>query len=85
MHAHKKHEAADLKLPEQWVKFLKKQPESGMGYHIVNIVFDDGTFATNVVIHNCERIERTQDMCNKTISDIRVVNTNDSNGIHNTT
>lgn len=32
-----------MKLPEKWCKYLAKQPETGMGYQIVEITYANGT------------------------------------------
>jgi hypothetical protein len=29
-------------LPQKWIEYLRKQPESGMGYQIVNATLRDG-------------------------------------------
>lgn len=46
-----------LQLPEKWVEYLTRQPESGMGYQRVNVVFEDGVTVEDCVVFNAEEIE----------------------------
>jgi hypothetical protein len=39
-------------IPQQWVDYLAQQPESGMGYQVVNIKLADGRRFNQVVASN---------------------------------
>lgn len=41
-------------LPEKFILELESLPETGMGYHIVNVNFLDGKTLDNIVILNSE-------------------------------
>ena len=45
----------EYKLPKEWVEYLIKQPETGMGYQIVDMYFKGKTLE-NVVILNCDTV-----------------------------
>lgn len=46
-------ETMQLPLPIHEVEHLSHMPETGMGYHLVEILFDDGSVLENVVVLNC--------------------------------
>lgn len=46
-----------MKLPIKFKKQLKNTPETGFGYHIVNITLKDGKRFPNVIVKNCEDIK----------------------------
>lgn len=45
-----------MKLSNKFIKQLQSMPESGMGYHIVNITTKNGLRYPNVKILNCDTI-----------------------------
>ena len=45
------------KLPDKWIDVLVNTPESGMGYHIVNIKTKDGKVFTRTVL-NCDTLTK---------------------------
>ena len=59
-------------LPKMWVDYLSDQPESGMGYQIVDIKFDDGTSLNGVVVSNGEYVEMNPIDAKKNITEITV-------------
>ena len=42
-----------LELNEKWMRVLGSLPESGMGYHVVNIKLKDGSSCQSVIVYNC--------------------------------
>ena len=46
-----------IPLAKKWREYLMRQPESGMGYHRVDVFFEDGTTAEDCVVFNSEEIE----------------------------
>ena len=42
-----------IELPWRWIAYFMTQPETGMGYQIVDIMLEDGTPKADVAIHNC--------------------------------
>jgi len=46
-----------LHLPQKWVDYLTRMPESGMGYQRVDVVLDDGTQLRDCLVFNAEEIE----------------------------
>ncbi len=42
-----------MKLSDTWVEFLKKLPESGMGYHIVDVKLTSGRVFKKIDVYNC--------------------------------
>ena len=60
-----------IKLPETWVDHLSNLPESGMGYHKVDVSFDDGSIQRGCVVLNAESIEISNRHNGKEIMDIR--------------
>jgi len=61
-----------VRLPEYWINFLIRQPESGMGYHRVDVTFEDGSESLDCVVVNSEEIELPSEQRGKTIAEIRV-------------
>ena len=60
---------AGRKLPEKWIKVLTNTPETGMGYHVVNIKTKDGRIFKRTVM-NCEQlIEDINYPCGQSIKD----------------
>ena len=63
-----------VKLSDKWIAYLIKQPESGMGYHRVNVTFEDGTWLGECVVYNGEEIEFPDHMhASKKIKGIKVI------------
>jgi len=48
------------KLPEEWIQFLKRKPETGMGYQIVSVVLEDGRKFDQVVISESALVTRVR-------------------------
>ena len=44
----------NIRLDNNWVEYLTKKPETGMGYQIADIKLDNGRWYRNVVISNAE-------------------------------
>ena len=44
-------------LNEEWADHITKLPESGMGYHIVDVHFLDGSELNNVCVLNSENMD----------------------------
>lgn len=42
-------------LPKQWADYLLKQPETGQGYQIADVYFDDGKVLEGITILNAEK------------------------------
>lgn len=40
------------KLSKNWAEELDKVPETGMGYHIISLIFEDGKTISNVKVFN---------------------------------
>jgi hypothetical protein len=40
-----------IKLDDKWIEKIVKQPETGMGYHVVSVLLNDGTTVKQVVIN----------------------------------
>lgn len=59
-------------LPEKWVNYLATQPETGMGYHIVDMVVKGIGLCPNVVVFNGERIAGEWDFPVDSIESIKV-------------
>jgi len=57
-------------LPEKWVEYLVQQPESGMGYQRVDVVFDDGTKLEDCMVLNAEQIELPESHADKKIENM---------------
>ena len=58
------------KLSKEWIKYLVHQPESGMGYHRVDVQFEDGSWINNCIVLNSEEIELPQKYAEKRIINI---------------
>jgi hypothetical protein len=64
----------EIELPEELKKNLESIPESGMGYHIVDIILKNGSVLKNRTIINCSKLvlnpeesihpEEIEDICN---------------------
>ena len=39
-------------LPPRWATWLASQPETGMGYHVIEVVLQDGRVVTDVAVVN---------------------------------
>ena len=59
-------------LPDNWVDYLVRQPESGMGYQRVDVTFEDGSSTDDCLVFNAEDIELPDSCEGKRIADIRV-------------
>jgi len=68
-----------IQLPAKWVKYLVHQPESGMGYQIVDVVLEDGTTVRDCVVFNAEEMEIPDVHAGKGIKEMRLRTTR--NGI----
>lgn len=43
-----------LKLSKECIDYLTEQPESGMGYQIVDVILENGTVLLNRIVFNSE-------------------------------
>ena len=64
-------------LPDNWVDYLVRQPESGMGYQRVDVTFDDGSSADGCLVFNAEDIEVPDSCEGRRIAEIKL---HDSSG-----
>ena len=46
-----------LHLDERWAEHLCDLPETGMGYHIVDVTLRNGERVLNIVVYNAEEME----------------------------
>ena len=44
------------RIPKKWVQWLSSQPETGMGYHVVDVLLSDGSVVPDVAIIQSEII-----------------------------
>ena len=75
--ASKKEEILDNIIPDNFVTYLKSQPESGMGFQTCDIELNDGTIIAEVVINNCSIIPKN--ISSKDIKDIRISQKKENN------
>jgi hypothetical protein len=61
-----------IRLPEKWSRFLLGQPESGMGYHRVDVRLANNREITDVAVFNAEQIELPDDCEPCEIEEIRM-------------
>lgn len=61
-----------LHLPQKWVDYLTRMPESGMGYQRVDVVLDDGTQLKDCIVFNTEEIEVPDPHAEKRIEELEV-------------
>jgi hypothetical protein len=61
-----------IPLAKKWREYLMRQPESGMGYHRVDVFFEDGTTAEDCVVFNSEEIELPDKYIGKDIMKIKL-------------
>jgi hypothetical protein len=40
-----------IALSDKWIDLLVSQPETGMGYHIVSVILNDGTRFDQVIVN----------------------------------
>ena len=64
-----------IRLPKVWANRLAEQAESGMGYHKVDITFEDGSLATGCFVFNGEDVELLDEHVGKEIFDITLCKT----------
>jgi len=57
-------------LPDKWVQYLIRQPESGMGYQRVDVLLEDGTKLEDCIVFNAEQIELPDTHARKSIKDM---------------
>lgn len=60
------------KLPVEWTDFLFHQPESGMGYQRVDLIFADGSVESDCVVFNAEEVEVPDSSAGKIIKEVRL-------------
>jgi hypothetical protein len=60
-----------LTLDRRFVEQLMDQPESGMGYHRVDIRFTDGRELKNVIVLNSEEADVPDEFITAKIAEIR--------------
>lgn len=61
-----------LHLPQEWVDYLTRMPESGMGYQRVDVVLDDGTELKDCLVFNAEEIEIPEPHAEKRIDGLAI-------------
>jgi len=44
-------------LADRWIRHLCRLPETGMGYHIVDMVLRNGQHVRNILVYNSEQME----------------------------
>jgi hypothetical protein len=59
-----------IQLPKKWIQYLSEQPESGMGYQLVDIFFVDGTYVNDCIVFNAEQIDLPKTYAKKKIQRI---------------
>ena len=62
-----------LKLPEQWTKYLQDTPETGMGYHKVDVFLKGETTIRGAIVHNGEMLEIPTEIPGLTGNDISLL------------
>ena len=61
-----------VRIPEQWTRFLLRQPESGMGYQRVDVRLANNRQINDVIVLNAEEIELPNDGDPCEIAEIRI-------------
>ena len=61
-----------VRIPEQWTRFLLRQPESGMGYQRVDVRLANNRQINDVIVLNVEEIELPNDCDPCEIAEIRI-------------
>ena len=44
-------------LADRWIQHLCRLPETGMGYHVVDVVLRNGQRVRNILVYNSEHME----------------------------
>ena len=60
-----------IRLDERWTRRLTALPESGMGYHRVDVRLADGRELADVLVFNAEEIELPDEFATVRIADVR--------------
>jgi hypothetical protein len=60
------------KLEPRWVSFLVDQPESGMGYQVVDVRLRDDRLVEKVMVFNCEEIQLPEEFVKVGIKELRL-------------
>ena len=63
-----------IRLSPQWINFFANHPESGMGYQLVDVVFDDNSVQHDCVVLNGKNLEMPNSCKDKKIKEIRFNN-----------
>jgi len=63
-----------ISLDKKWVRYLMEQPEFGMGYQKVNVLFQDETHINNAIVRNCSKIQLSTNDRNKKIKSLTIGN-----------
>lgn len=50
-----------LALSSRWIRYLRSQPESGMGYQVVDIVLANSEILESLIVVNGELVELPND------------------------
>lgn len=45
-----------MRLSKKWVNKLSALPESGMGYHIIDVHLKNGVIVKKIIVANCEML-----------------------------
>ena len=62
-----------ITLPKRWSDFLLQQPETGMDYHVVSIMLDDGTRIEDVAIINASIVGEIRNQPNCTFDPEKII------------
>lgn len=62
-----------LQLPQKWVDYLTRLPESGMGYQRVDVLLEDGTELEDCTVFNAEEIEIPEPHAGKRIEKLMLL------------
>jgi hypothetical protein len=68
-----------IKLSRDWVEYLLKLPETGMGYQKIDITLKDGRIIRNLIVYNAEELDLPDDYAtikSKDIAKIELVKNN---------
>ncbi|MGE3344149.1 MAG: hypothetical protein AB7L71_12020 [Vicinamibacterales bacterium] len=61
-----------IKLAQQWIDLLLKEPESGMGYQRVDVRFADGRHLENVMVFNAGDLDVPDTFAGAEVQELRV-------------
>jgi len=62
-----------LTLREKWTEYLQEIPETGMGYHKVDVFLKDDNIIRGAIVHNGEVLEIPTEIPGLTSNDISLL------------